>query len=47
MDTMYHTYVVTDKSGDSVTFNILNSVVKNKDAPSLLDVNSAHACPVL
>lgn len=35
MDTMYHTYVVTDKSGDSVTFNILNSVIKNKDGSIL------------
>lgn len=31
MDTMYHAYVVTGTSGDSVTFNILNTVVKNKD----------------
>jgi hypothetical protein len=31
MDTMYHAYAVTGTSGDSVTLNVLNTVVKNKD----------------
>jgi hypothetical protein len=35
MDTMYHAYVVTGTSGDSVTLNVLNSVVKNKDGSVL------------
>lgn len=35
MDTMYHAYVVTGVSGDSVTLNVLNTVVKNKDGSVL------------
>lgn len=35
MDTMYHAYVVTGTSSDSVTLNILNTVVKNKDGSIL------------
>jgi hypothetical protein len=32
MDTMYHTVVMTGMNSESLTFNVLNSVVKNKDA---------------
>jgi hypothetical protein len=35
MDTMYHAVVVTDMSSDSLAFNVLNSVVKNKDGSVL------------
>ncbi len=35
MDTLYHAYVVTGESGDAMTFNVLNTVVKNKDGSML------------
>jgi hypothetical protein len=35
MDTMYHAYVVTGRSSDSLTINVLNTVIKNKDGSIL------------
>jgi len=35
MDTMYHAVVLTGMSGDSLTFNVLNTVLKGKDGSVL------------
>ncbi|HEY3422142.1 MAG TPA: hypothetical protein VGK13_03210, partial [Methanocellaceae archaeon] len=35
IDTFYHAIVVTGTSGDSMSFNVLNTVVKNKDGSVL------------